>query len=71
MLETVDDVITELGGTAAVAALCGTGSPAVSNWRSAGKIPSNKFLIFEAALRDRGRVVPLSLFSFDSAEARA
>jgi DNA-binding transcriptional regulator YdaS (Cro superfamily) len=71
MFRTVDEVVDELGGTAAVADLCGTTSAAVSNWRSRRKIPSDKFLVFESALRRRGHDAPKRLFTFDTSEARA
>jgi hypothetical protein len=70
MLRTVDDVIGALGGTTAVAKLCGTTLAAVSNWRLRRKIPSEKFLVFEAALRRKGLEVPMRLFTFKT-EARA
>ena len=69
MLRTVDDLVETLGGTTKVAELCGTTSAAVSNWRSRRKIPSEKFVLVEAALRKRGHDAPKRLFNF--AEARA
>lgn len=70
MLRTIDAVIDALGGAAKVAALCGVGFTAVSNWKSRGKIPAEKFLIFSEALKRAGKTVDPSLFGFEPAEAR-
>jgi DNA-binding transcriptional regulator YdaS (Cro superfamily) len=64
MLNTVDEVVEALGGTAAVAALTGVTAPAVSNWRERGAIPSEYFLRIGEALRGDGWDVEPSVFSF-------
>ena len=58
MLTAVNDVIDAVGGTAAAAELAGVGSSAVSMWRSRGRIPSEKYMIFVAALCERGLGTP-------------
>lgn len=50
-LTNADQVIDALGGTSAVAALTGRGLSAVSNWRKSGRIATETFLIFDAALK--------------------
>lgn len=64
MLETVDDVIEALGGTAAAASLLGVSSPAVSNWKERGKIAADKFLLVREALEARGAEASPSVFGF-------
>lgn len=71
MLSTVDEVIEAVGGTAAAAKLAGVGPPAVSNWRSRGRIASEKFMIFAAALRANGKEASPDVFGMDRLEARA
>lgn len=62
-LTTVDDVIDALGGTGATARLLGCKSMRpVSNWRSRGRLPADKFLLMQQALRDRGKTAPPSLW---------
>jgi hypothetical protein len=50
---TLDQVITMLGGEAAVQAHCKCGASAVSNWRSRGLPPGRKFDLLLLA-RQRG-----------------
>lgn len=64
MLTSVDDVIKELGGTAATAELAGVSQPAVSNWRSRRVIPAEYFVTFRDALAAKGKEFPESLFTF-------
>lgn len=71
MLSTVDEVIEAVGGTAAAARLAGVGAPAVSNWRSRGRIASEKFMIFADALREGGKEASPDVFGMDRIEARA
>lgn len=71
MITTVDELIEALGGTSAAAALLGVGMSVVSNWRSRGRIPAEKFMILAAALDARGnKKVDPKLFGFEPAEAR-
>lgn len=67
MLETVDDVIEALGGSAAVASLLGFRTSAVSNWKERGRIPAGKFQLISEALEPRGLRVALSVFGFSEA----
>lgn len=71
MLSTVDEVIEAVGGTAAAAGIAGVSPPAVSNWRGRGRIPSEKFMIFAAALRGLGKEASPDVFGMDRTEARA
>ncbi len=67
MLETVESVIEELGGTFRAAEAAGVGPSAVSNWKTRGKIPSDQFLIISAALKTVGKEVSPGLFGFTEA----
>lgn len=67
MIVSVDEVIEELGGNSEVAALTGVRSPAVSNWRSRGRIPAELFLIFSEALKGKGKEADPSLFGMTRA----
>lgn len=74
MLNSVDDVLEALGGTAAVALLAGVGASAVSNWRVRGKIPQENFLLVRDALAGLGKEAAPSVFGFKEPvadEARA
>jgi len=64
MLKTVDSIIDTFGGTNAVARQLGVGPPAVSNWRAAGAIPSEWFLVFSGWAESRQLTVDSSLFGF-------
>lgn len=70
MLTSVDAIVTALGGTTAVASLAGVSLPAVSNWKVRGRIPTDKFMIFDRALADRELRADPAVFGFDAAEAR-
>lgn len=61
-LKTVDAVIDELGGTAVTAKITGRQMQHVSNWRSAGRMPSNTFLILTTALEKKGATAPPDLW---------
>lgn len=67
MLVTVGEIIDTLGGTTAVAGLAGVGLSAVSNWRSRGRIPSEKFMIFADALAKLGKTASPDIFGFETA----
>ena len=64
MLKTVDDVISELGGTGATASLARLGDPAVSNWKARGKIPSDQYMVISEALRAIGKEADPAIFGF-------
>ena len=70
MLGTIDEVIGALGGNAKVATLCAVGLSAVSNWRSRGRFPAEKFMIFSAALAEIEKRADPALFGFEPAGAR-
>jgi len=70
MLRTVDSVIDAVGGPSAAAALAGVSLPAVSNWKSRGKISAGKFVLFRDALAAIGEQAEPSVFGF-KVEARA
>jgi hypothetical protein len=63
MIDTVDDVIRELGGNAEVAALTGVGPSAVTNWRERGIAP-DKFLLVRDALAALGKEASPRVFAF-------
>lgn len=70
MLKTVDAIVDALGGTSEVAVLTGVSLPAVSNWKTRRRIPSEKFMIVADALEQRGVKADPDLFGFDTSEAR-
>ena len=70
MLMSVDDIVCALGGTAAVAELCGVGSSTVSNWRARRRIPAERYLVLSAALTRAGEAASPSVFGLAPAEAR-
>jgi hypothetical protein len=67
MLDTIDSVIEAVGGPSAVTRLTGVGSSGQSNWKARGAIPSDLFLIFEKALRAKGKSADRSVFGFKAA----
>jgi hypothetical protein len=67
MLNSVDDVIEALGGTAAVAALVGVGASAVSNWSKRGRISQASFPIIRDALAALGKEAAPAVFGFKEA----
>lgn len=70
LLETVDEVVDAVGGTADAAKLAGIKPPGVSMWRSRGRIPADKSMIFAVALDRLGKKASSSVFGFETAEAR-
>lgn len=72
MLNSVDEVIDALGGTAAVAGLAGVGSSAVSNWIKRGRISRGSFMTVRDALAAQGKEASPSIFGFkETAPARS
>lgn len=61
-LQTVQDVIQALGGTAETARLTGKRSNHVVNWRNDGRFPAATFLLLTDQLRKRGCNAPPSLW---------
>jgi hypothetical protein len=68
MIRSVDELVSELGGNKAVADIASVGPSAVSNWRTRGFIPADKFRLFEEELAKRNMVADREIFGF---EARA
>jgi hypothetical protein len=72
MLTTVDSVIEALGGPTATATVVGVRPSAISNWKTRGSIPSDKFMLLERALADRGKGKPSpDLFGFETPSEEA
>jgi|SoimicMinimDraft_4_1059732.scaffolds.fasta_scaffold136180_1 hypothetical protein len=66
MLTTVDSIIEALGGPAATAAIVGVVPSAISNWKTRGGIPPDKFMLLEKVLVERGKGKPSpDLFGFE------
>lgn len=57
-LRTADKVIDKLGGTAVTARLTGRKPQHVSNWRKAGRLPADTFLIVSKRLEEIGYCAP-------------
>lgn len=69
-LQSTKDVIDELGGTAGIAALTGAKPKAISVWRT-GSFPWKTYPVITAALHERGKSAPQSLFGMKSKEDAA
>ena len=62
-LQTVEEVITELGGFQAVAEMTGKESiSAVPTWKWRKRFPAKTFTILQAALQQRGLSAPNELW---------
>ena len=71
MLDSVSTVVDAFGGTNAVARRLGVGPPAVSNWRAAGVIPSEYFLVFSSWAAAKRLRLDAAVFGFKTeADAR-
>jgi hypothetical protein len=68
MLNTADEVIDELGGTAAVAKLTERTPQAASNWRKANRLPAHTFLTLKRELEQRGLSAAPSLWGITEPE---
>lgn len=66
MLDTVDSVITAVGGSQAAASLAGVSLPAIWNWRARGKIAQGKFVLFRDALAVKGLEASPAVFGMKS-----
>lgn len=62
ILETAEQVFDALGGNPGVAELTLSTPSRVSNWRSAGRFPSNMYVIMNDALRERGKTALAALW---------
>jgi DNA-binding transcriptional regulator YdaS (Cro superfamily) len=71
MLKSVEEMVDVLGGNSAAAALGGVSVPAVSNWKSRGRVPPDKFMVFSMALAKIGKTADPAIFGFKEEEARA
>ena len=61
--QTVDDLVSALGGAKQVAQIAGVGVTAVCNWRRSNRIPPHLYLSFKQACDDRDVQVPDKLFA--------
>lgn len=61
-LQSVADVINELGGPTATGRLVGRSVQAVVNWRLRNKLPPDTFKALQGALHQRGATAPDSLW---------
>lgn len=59
---TVSELIAVLGGRTKVAAACGVGPSAVSNWKKLGAIPPQYGFWLEALCEDQGVALNRQLF---------
>jgi hypothetical protein len=66
VVDTIDDVLAELGGPAKAAELAGVTPPAASNWKSRGRFPSDLYLLFCAELSRTGKTPDPVLFGLKS-----
>jgi DNA-binding transcriptional regulator YdaS (Cro superfamily) len=64
---TPNELIEALGGTAAVATLCGVKQPSVSGWKDAKRIPDDKLIRLAPVAEARGIVTRKELFPKDYA----
>lgn len=67
-LQTVDDVIDELGGTVETSRKARVSPSQVSGWRSAKRLGSKSYLIIQEELAARGCTAPASLWGIDEPE---
>lgn len=69
-LDTLDEVITALGGTDGLFDLMGAKPSTISMWKKAGNFPSNSYVVMTETLRARGKAAPDALWKMkQSAEA--
>lgn len=62
-ITTVEGVIEALGGTSATASLLGYRlMQPVSEWKRRNRLPADKYLLMQDALRQRGKTAPPSLW---------
>jgi hypothetical protein len=61
-LHTTEEVISALGGTAAVAELMNCSLSVVSNWKKAATFPARSYVRLSGALTERGQSAPASLW---------
>ena len=64
-LDTLEDVVRELGGVVQVARITRRTPRAVCNWRRKGTFPSALYFVMVDELLDRGFYAPRSLWGFE------
>lgn len=65
MLSTIDEVFEAVGGPSAARVISGVKSESAPfNWKARGRIPTEHFLVFSEALRERGKEADPALFGF-------
>jgi len=69
MIKTVEQAVEALGGTGETAKAARVNPSAVSNWKTRGYIPSDRYLLIKAELKRRGQKVSPRLFGFETEEA--
>lgn len=62
-LNSVAEIVDELGGRAAVARMTDRTTQAVTNWKASQRFPSQTFLLLMHELAARGCTAPASLWS--------
>ena len=67
-LHTASEIIDKIGGNSEVATLTGRKTQHVSNWRAAGRLPSDTFLIVSKRLEELGFTASPELWSITPAE---
>jgi len=67
-LDSIEDIIDELGGLKAVGALTGRKSGVVWNWKDRKAFPTNTYVVMQAALRAKGVDAPASLWGMPEPE---
>lgn len=67
-LETAADVVAQLGGIKAVAALTGRKYSAAANWPAFGRFPPNTYLALTKALEQHQCMAPPTLWGMATAE---
>ena len=70
-LETADAVMEALGGNQPVQNLTASKPNTVSMWRKAGSFPSNQYLAMTAALLEKGKTAPASLWGMKAPQEAA
>lgn len=69
VLETTDQVVKAVGGPAKAAEITGRKYSAAWNWTKRDFFPANTYLSLRAALREKGKTAPASLWRMDEPEA--
>ena len=64
-LDTLEDVVRELGGVVQVARITRRTPPSVCKWRRKGMFPSALYFLMIDELLDRGFYAPRSLWGFE------